>query len=964
MDDMIRVTGASEHNLKHIDVVIPRNRLTVVTGVSGSGKSSLAFDTLFAEGQRRYVESLSAYARQFLDQLQKPAVERIEGLSPAIAIEQRASGSNPRSIVATATEIHDYLRLLYANAGQPHCPDCGAALQRTSADLIAERLMDLPEGVRLMLLAPLVRAETGSHRKTIERIRQRGYLRVRVNGEVVELETLKGLPAAGSHSIDVVVDRLAMGAEGLRSRLTDSVELALKEGEGELIALYQDGIAAPWTEMRFSEDLCCDACHVRFAPLTARSFSFNSPQGACPVCDGLGTELVFDPELLIPDPGVPLDKGAIPAWRSGGRALIMHYRSLIKSFAAHFGITPDVPFSTLTEEQRQMLMYGSGETGVVITKWRQGVRRRRQTVFEGVVPNLKRRLRETDSEVVRQRLRRYMTRRTCPACHGGRLRPESAACAFRDMRLPALLAWPIERAHAFFGNLVLTGSERQTVGELIREVQRRLHFLRDAGLGYLALDRQSGTLSGGEAQRLRLATQIGSALTGVLYVLDEPTIGLHERDNARLIAILWRLRDLGNTLVVVEHDEAMIRAADHVIDLGPAAGAAGGEVMFSGPVAGLLESANSPTARYLRGEEPRYNAFTRRVPGPAVLRIEGARANNLKNIDVEIPLGLLVCVTGVSGSGKSTLVDDVLSRALFRHFYKSSETPGVHRAIRGLEQIDKAVVIDQSPIGRTPRSNPATYTGAFDVIRRIFAATPSAKVRGYGPGRFSFNVKGGRCEVCRGDGQIRLEMHFLPDVYVTCERCRGLRYNRETLDVTYGGHNIAEVLALTVDEGLAFFANVPLVARRLRTLYDVGLGYLQLGQPATTLSGGEAQRVKLASELSKVATGRTLYLLDEPTTGLHFADVRQLLAVLVSLRDQGNTVLIIEHNPDVIRCSDYIIDLGPEGGEDGGRVVAAGPPELIAESGASHTGRMLRALPLAGRCRPLPPACCMDVAMA
>jgi len=944
MDDVIRVIGASEHNLRHIDVTLPRNRLSVITGVSGSGKSSLAFDTLFAEGQRRYVESLSAYARQFLDQLQKPAVERIDGLSPAIAIEQRTASSNPRSTVATTTEIHDYLRLLYANAGQPHCPTCGVALSRMSAERIVDQLMGLPEQTRVLLLAPLVHHEKGTHKKALEQIRRRGYIRVRVDGTVMELDAVPVLAATGEHTIEVVVDRLVIGGDALRSRLTDSVELTLKEGEGVLVVLRQQGADANWVEDRFSEDLCCDRCDIRFTALTPRHFSFNSPQGACPTCDGLGTELRFDEALLIPDPSVALDKGAMPAWRSGGRALIMHYRQMIKGFAAHFEIDPGTPVEALDKDTRQVLLYGSGETEMRFGKSRKTGKAIKVSPFEGVIPNLQRRLKETESEVVRQRLRRYMIRRTCPACGGRRLRPESIACTFKDVSLVDLLAWPIERAHTFFDGLALSGTELAIAGELVREIRQRLFFLCDAGLAYLALDRESGTLSGGEAQRLRLATQMGSALTGVLYVLDEPTIGLHERDNARLIAILKRLRDLGNTVVVVEHDEAMIRAADWVVDLGPGAGTAGGEVMFCGAADALLTSDRSPTARFLRHDEPRFEPFERRLPGTAQLVIEGATANNLKSIDVSIPLGLLVCVSGVSGSGKSTLVDDILRRALCRAFYHSSEEPGAHRAIRGIKHLDKVIVIDQSPIGRTPRSNPATYTGAFDPIRALFAATASSKIRGYGPGRFSFNVKGGRCEACQGGGQVRLEMHFLPDVYVTCDRCKGRRYNRETLDVTYGGKSIADVLDMTITEGLAFFQAVPQVSRRLQTLVDVGLGYLQLGQPATTLSGGEAQRVKLASELSRVATGRTLYLLDEPTTGLHFADVKQLLSVLVRLRDQGNTVLIIEHNLDVIRSADYVIDLGPEGGDGGGYVVAAGPPEEIVNHERSYTGRYLKAV--------------------
>ncbi len=938
MDDVIRVVGAAEHNLRHIDVTLPRNRLSVITGVSGSGKSSLAFDTLFAEGQRRYVESLSAYARQFIEQLQKPAVERIDGLSPAIAIEQRNSGANPRSTVATATEIHDYLRLLYANAGQPHCPHCGVPLARMNAESIVEHLMALPAGTRVMLLAPI----PAPTKTVLEQIRRRGYIRVRIDGEVMELEAADPKAVKASSRIEVVVDRLAAGADVNRARLTDSVELALREGEGVLVVLRQAPGCGDWQEQRFSEDLCCDGCGVRFATLTPRHFSFNSPQGACPVCDGLGTEAVFEEALLVPDPSVALDKGAIPAWRTGGRALILLYRRMLKGFCEHYGLPLNTPVEALDAETRRALFYGSGDVEMAFSKRKGGGPVKKVAAFEGVIPNLSRRLRETDSELVRQRLRRYMTRRVCLACGGHRLRPESAACTFKDVSIVELLAWPIERAHAFFDSLALSPGEQAVAGELVREIRQRLFFLCDAGLTYLTLDRESGTLSGGESQRLRLATQMGSALTGVLYVLDEPTIGLHERDNERLIAILKRLRDLGNTVVVVEHDEAMMRAADWVVDLGPGAGKAGGQVMYSGPAAELTASELSPTARFLRHDEPRFAPFERLTPGKARLCIEGATANNLKNIDVAVPLGLLVCVSGVSGSGKSTLIDDVLRRALCRALYHSTEVPGAHRAIRGIEHLDKVVVIDQSPIGRTPRSNPATYTGAFDPMRKLFAETAASRLRGYGPGRFSFNVKGGRCEACGGGGQIRLEMHFLPDVYVTCERCRGRRYNRETLEVTYGGHSIADVLDMTVTEGLEVFRNIPVIARRLQMLCEVGLGYLQLGQSATTLSGGEAQRVKLAAELSRVSTGRTLYLLDEPTTGLHFADVKQLLSVLVRLRDQGNSVLIIEHNLDVIACADHVIDLGPEGGDGGGQVVAVGTPEEIAANPRSHTGRFLK----------------------
>ena len=940
MHDSIKIIGAREHNLKGINVEIPRNSLTVVTGLSGSGKSSLAFDTLFAEGQRRYVESLSAYARQFLDQMQKPAVEHIEGLSPAIAIEQRTAGSNPRSIVATTTEIHDYLRLLYAHIGVPHCPKCGKQVERHSAEDIVEQLLKLPLRTKVVLLAPRIRKAKGDHKDELEQIRRQGYIRARVDGEICELEELPVLEKAKAHTIDVVVDRL-MITKRIRTRLTDSVELSLKEGEGTLsILLATDG--DEWEERSFSEKLSCTDCDVRFEPLAPRCFSFNSPYGACPTCAGLGTRQVFDEALLIPDPDLSLNKGAIPAWRSGSRSLIIHYKRLLRAVSKHYDFSLDTPFRELTDAQRKALLYGSGDMDVEFSYWRKGVARKTLKPFEGVIPNLERRYVETESEYVRQRLRRCMSRQLCPTCKGQRLRPESVACTVNDVSIVKLLAMSIGDAVRFFGGLKLNDYEQRVASEVLLEIQQRLGFLSDVGLDYLTLDRESGTLSGGEAQRLRLATQIGSGLTGVLYVLDEPTIGLHVRDNARLIDMLKGLRDRGNTVVVVEHDEMMIREADHIIDLGPAAGAGGGHVVFSGGIDTLLKDADSLTAKFLRREAAVHVPTTRKPKGKAELCIKGAGANNLKNINVKIPLGLLVCVTGVSGSGKSTLVDDILRKALAREFHGAKERPGKHRAVTGTEHLDKIVVIDQSPIGRTPRSNPATYTGAFGLIRKFFSDTPASKVRGYAPGRYSFNVKGGRCETCKGDGVIRLEMHFLPDVYVTCERCRGQRYNRETLEVRYGGKNIAEVLAMTVDEALEFFENIPAVARRLRTLAEVGLGYLQLGQSATTLSGGEAQRVKLSAELSKVATGRTLYLLDEPTTGLHFADTQRLLQVLVRLRDAGNSVVVIEHNMDVVKSADHIIDLGPEGGDEGGRVVVAGTPEAVAKKAASHTGRYLK----------------------
>ncbi len=958
MADAIKIIGAREHNLKGVDVDIPRNKLTVVTGLSGSGKSSLAFDTLFAEGQRRYVESLSAYARQFLDQMQKPAVEHIEGLSPAIAIEQRTAGSNPRSIVATTTEVHDYLRLLYAHIGVPHCPKCGKQVERHSAEDIVEQLLKLPLKTKVILLAPRIRGAKGDHKEELEQILRQGYIRARIDGTICDLEELPPLSKSATHTIDVVVDRL-MITKRIRTRLTDSVELALKEGDGATCVVWsmeqgagsgEQGQGAKdqgegsygWEEQSFSEKMSCTDCDVRFEPLTPRCFSFNSPYGACPTCAGLGTRQVFDVGLLIPDHDISIDKGAIPAWRSGSRSLIIHYKRLLRGVAKHYGFSLDTPFGKLKPAHRKILLEGSGKTKIEFSYWRKGVASKTLKPFEGVIPNLERRYVETDSEYVRQRLRRCMSRQLCPTCQGQRLKPESIACTVSDVSIVDLLGMSIGDAIRFFDGLKLSKYEKQVAGEVLVEIRQRLGFLSDVGLDYLSLERESGTLSGGEAQRLRLATQIGSGLTGVLYVLDEPTIGLHVRDNARLIGMLKGLRDRGNTVVVVEHDEMMIREADHIIDLGPGAGAAGGHVMFAGDIDALLKDDKSLTARFLRRESAVSVPSVRKPGDKAKLCIEGAAANNLKDIDVSIPLGLLVCVTGVSGSGKSTLVDDILRKALSRQFHGAKERPGKHRAVTGTEHLDKIVVIDQSPIGRTPRSNPATYTGAFGLIRKFFSETPASKVRGYAPGRYSFNVKGGRCETCKGDGVIRLEMHFLPDVYVTCERCRGERYNRETLEVRYGGKNIAEVLAMTVDEALEFFESIPALARRLRTLAEVGLGYLQLGQSATTLSGGEAQRVKLSSELSKVATGRTLYLLDEPTTGLHFADTQRLLQVLTRLRDAGNSVVVIEHNMDVVKSADHIIDLGPEGGDAGGLVVATGTPEAVAESAESHTGSYLR----------------------
>jgi excinuclease ABC subunit A len=938
--NVILIAGAREHNLKDVTVQIPRDELTVITGLSGSGKSSLAFDTLYAEGQRRYVESLSAYARQFLKQMQKPEVDTIEGLSPAISIEQRTAGSNPRSIVATTTEIHDYLRLLYAGIGLVHCPHCGQRVERQSAEQMVEALLKFPDRTRLSLLAPLVRGRKGKHEAVFEQIAKQGFVRVRVDGEIVELDEVPTLAARQKHDIDVVIDRLIITTR-IRPRLTDSVETALKHGIGIIKVLHSpDG--ETWEESLYSEKHACADCGISFDELTARSFSFNSPYGACPTCSGLGTQQIFDEDLVVPDKSLSIEAGAIKAWRRGGRRLILHYKRLLRGVAKHYKIDLERPYKDLTAAQRNALMMGSDGEELERGYWRGGSYHKTKKAFEGVIPNLGRRFETTESETARQTLRQYMTRQECPTCKGARLKPEIQACTVKKRSIVEVSRLSLGDCLVFFERMKLTRQEAIIAGEVLKEICARLRFMVEVGLDYLTLDRESGTLSGGEVQRIRLATQIGSGLVGVLYVLDEPTIGLHQRDNERLIHMLQSLRDAGNTVVVVEHDEATIRAADWVIDLGPGAGRHGGEVIYSGPPDALLECEASLTARYMNGEASIQVPATRHRRTRAVLRIVGATQNNLKNIDVGIPLGLFVCVTGVSGSGKSTLVDDILRRALFRHFYRSRERPGTHKRLTGLNKLDKVIVIDQSPIGRTPRSNPATYTGAFTTIRTLFAATSTAKVRGYGPGRFSFNVKGGRCETCKGDGILRLEMHFLPDVYVTCEQCGGGRYNNETLEVLYKDLNISQVLELTVDDALEFFESVPGIARKLRTLSEVGLGYLHLGQPATTLSGGEAQRIKLASELSKKATGQTLYLLDEPTTGLHFADTHKLLQVLQRLRDAGNTVVVIEHNLDVIKTADYIIDLGPEGGDGGGEVVVAGTPEEVAACEGSHTGRFLK----------------------
>ncbi len=938
---VIHIGGAREHNLKNLSLTIPRDRLTVVTGLSGSGKSSLAFDTIYAEGQRKYVESLSVYARQFLEQLQKPDVDFIEGLSPAIAIHQRVGGSNPRSTIATTTEIYEYLRLLFATIGRPHCHRCGRPIVSQTTSQIVDQILALGEGTHLMLLAPLVRGRRGEFRDVFARIKTEGFARARVDGAVVELTEPVKLEKKQSHEIELVVDRLVISAKG-RARLADSVETSLKWGNGLLLTLHRRDAAAPWQERLFSSQNACPDCGVSYGDFTPRHFSFNSPDGACPTCLGLGTKLVFDPDLLVPDKKKSIQDGAIVAWRRGGRRLVMYYKMLLRGLEKHYGVDLAAPFEKLPERIQQVLLHGSGGEEIEFTYWRKGAWRKMTKPFEGVIPNLERLYQGSASEFTRSRLQQYMVGMPCPDCRGARLRPESLAVTVGGKSVMDLVRLSIGEAITFFETLPLTEFERQVAGEILKEIRARLGFLRDVGLAYLTLDRPSDTLSGGEAQRIRLATQVGAGLVGVLYVLDEPSIGLHQRDNARLLQTLKNLRDIGNTVIVVEHDEDTIRAADYIVDLGPGAGQHGGEIVAIGTLADILAAPRSLTGKYLRGELQIPVPKTRRPAGKrGWLTIVGARENNLKNIDVRIPLGVLTCVTGVSGSGKSTLVDEILRKALFRKFYRAKDRPGAHDKILGVEELDKVIVIDQSPIGRTPRSNPATYTNAFNQIRTLFAGLPAARIRGYTASRFSFNVKGGRCEACGGDGIRKIEMHFLPDVYVTCEVCGGKRYSRETLEITYKGRNIADVLDLTVDEAEEFFRAVPKLRDILQTLQDVGLGYIKLGQQATTLSGGEAQRVKLAAELAKRDTGRTLYILDEPTSGLHFADIAKLLEVLVKLRDAGNTVLIIEHNLDVVKSADWVIDLGPEGGDRGGHIVAEGPPELIAKTPGSLTGEFL-----------------------
>ncbi|HYZ70190.1 MAG TPA: excinuclease ABC subunit UvrA [Thermoleophilaceae bacterium] len=934
------VSGAREHNLRDLHLSLPRDALVVITGLSGSGKSSLAFDTIYAEGQRRYVESLSAYARQFLGQMDKPDVDSIEGLSPAISIDQKTTSRNPRSTVGTVTEIYDYLRLLWARIGRPHCPTCGSAIAAQSAEQIVDQVMTLEEGTRFMVLAPVVRGRKGEYGRLFEDLRAQGYTRVKVNDEVRRLEEAISLDKRYKHDIAVVVDRLRM-REDLRRRLADSIETAvgLAEGIVEIELVPAGGDGAPGELRTFSERFACLECGTSVPELEPRMFSFNSPHGACARCTGLGSQMEIDPELIVPDPSLSLNEGAILPWSTSASN---YYETMTQAIADRYEVDPDAPWEDLPEEVHDIFLYGTnGDRLYVSYRNRYGRRRSYTTTFEGILPNLERRYRETDSEYSREKIEEYMSVRPCPECHGARLRPESLAVRVGGLGIHEFTRMSARRALEWLEDVELTDTERQIARLVLREIDERLRFLTSVGVGYLSLDRAAATLSGGEAQRIRLATQIGSSLVGVLYILDEPSIGLHQRDNERLIATLERLRDLGNTVIVVEHDEGTIRAADHLVDLGPGAGEHGGHLVASGRPAEVERVPESLTGQFLSGARSIAVPERRREPSGGIA-IEGAVQHNLRGVDVEIPLGVFCAVTGVSGSGKSTLVNEVLFKAVANRLHRAKLRPGAHRRIRGLDEVDKIINIDQSPIGRTPRSNPATYTGVFDHIRELFSRTQEARARGYKPGRFSFNVKGGRCEVCRGDGQIKIEMHFLPDVYVPCEQCDGRRYNRETLEVRFKGKTIADVLAMPVEEAVEFFANIPKIRRRLQALHDVGLDYVRLGQPATQLSGGEAQRVKLATELSKVATGRTLYILDEPTTGLHFADVERLLEMLDRLVEAGNTVVVIEHNLDVIKTADRIIDMGPEGGEEGGLVVAQGTPEEVAAVEGSYTGRFLR----------------------
>ena len=933
MEKSIIIKGAREHNLKNIDVEIPRDQLVVITGLSGSGKSSLAFDTIYAEGQRRYVESLSAYARQFLEQMNKPELDSIEGLSPAISIEQRGISKNPRSTVGTVTEIYDYLRLLFARVGRPHCYHCGKEISSQTIQQMVDQITELPPESKIIILSPIVRGRKGEFRKELTQLRKGGFVRAKIDGELRELDEEIVLEKNKNHQIDVVVDRLII-KEKIEKRLADSLEVALNLAGGIVRIEDLDG-----KETLFSEKFACIDCGISYPEITPRMFSFNNPYGACPSCGGLGTKLYFDPKLVVPNPELSIREGAIHPWAKRNS---MYFHQILDALSEHFKFDIYVPFKELSSTVQQVLLHGSGNEKVKFYYEDEDRRYFYTRPFEGVIPNLERRYKETNSGLIREEVERYMNLNPCPDCKGSRLRPESLFVKIMGMSICEATCLSVTEALHFFDTLDLNSREKEIAYPILKEILVRLRFMVDMGLDYLTLDRPSSTLSGGEGQRIRLATQIGSGLMGVLYILDEPSIGLHIRDNNKLLDNLKRLRDLGNTVLVVEHDEQTILSSDHVIDMGPGAGTNGGNVVFSGSPRQLMLSETSLTGKYLSKSLSIPVPDQRRHPGNRFLTIQGASENNLKNVDVSFPLGLLICVTGVSGSGKSTLIIDTLYRALAQKLYHSKERPGKFRKIEGLGYIDKVIDIDQSPIGRTPRSNPATYTGVFTIIRDLFASTPEAKVRGYKSGRFSFNVKGGRCEACGGDGIIKIEMHFLPDIYVTCEVCKGKRYNRETLEVLYKGKNIADVLALTVDQALDFFSNIPRIREKFQTLCDVGLGYITLGQSATTLSGGEAQRIKLSRELSKRSTGRTLYLLDEPTTGLHFADVQKLLDVLSQLTDRGNTIIIIEHNLEVIKTADYIIDLGPEGGDAGGYVVAAGTPEEIIQNTNSYTGQYLK----------------------
>ncbi len=931
--DKIVVRGAREHNLKNINVSIPRDKLVVVTGLSGSGKSSLVFDTIYAEGQRRYVESLSSYARQFLGLMEKPDVDQIDGLSPAISIDQKSTTRNPRSTVGTVTEIYDYLRLLFARVGVPHCPLCGKEISRQTSEQIIHQILDLEKSSRVMILAPIVKGKKGEHRYVFEGLRKAGYTKVRIDGTIYDVDEDFKIHKNRKHNIDVVIDRLMVDSRN-RKRFAESVEQALSLGEG---VLYVNNVDKK-SDLVFSQNFACDSCGINLPEISPRSFSFNSPYGACPACTGLGTKLEVDPELVVPNPRLTIAEGAIRPW-ARTTAKMGWYVQILEAVGKKYGFSINVPYKSLSKKAKELIMYGTGDETVEVMV---GSNRFYEAKHEGVVANLERRYRETDSDYVRKEIEKYMTVRECTTCNGDRLKPEFAKVTVAGTTIVDIVNLPIDECLIFFEKIKLSKRDQEIVKQVLKEITERLGFMLNVGLNYLTLDRTAKTLSGGEAQRIRLATQIGSSLMGVLYILDEPSIGLHQRDNIRLMNTLKKLRDLGNTVIVVEHDAETIETADWLIDIGPGAGEHGGKIVSEGTPAMIKKDKKSITGQYLLGSKKIDCPMRRRQGNGKTIEIIGAEENNLRNIDVKIPLGKMVCISGVSGSGKSSLVKETLSKKLSNVYHRSQNVPGKHKDVRGLENLDKVIDIDQSPIGRTPRSNPATYTGVFTNIRELFAITPDAKMRGYKAGRFSFNVKGGRCEACHGEGILKIEMHFLPDVYVTCEECKGKRYNKEALEIHYKGRTIADVLDMTVEEALDFFANIPAIKTKLQTLFEVGLGYIKLGQPATTLSGGEAQRVKLATELARKSTGQTLYILDEPTTGLHFDDVNRLMAVLNALVDLGNTVLIVEHNLDVIKCTDWVVDLGPEGGNAGGEIIAQGTPEKIAKASNSYTGQYLK----------------------